>query len=210
MKNMIKQELEKLQEESNLDFNRAFRLLGLKIDDITNPPIINWEDLENRMSNWEDIFSESEIDIDYVDDLIHILKKSYYYKTLETIEKVRKSSGFPLDNKGRPQIPTHFEVKSLNLKGMGLNKVFDLYNFAGYEKINSGIFPEMVTWELIASRKCFLLERVGYQFYREQKVSVEDCLNVTSLIERRLEHYIVDCPWAVYSDNDTSWKTWRD
>lgn len=200
----LKQELQNLNGQSPLDFNNALDLLGLQEQDVLDPPIINWEEVEQKLDS---IPLEG---VEYVEDLVYLLKKSYYYKTLETIQKVRAVSGFPLDNKGRPQIPTNFEVRSLNLKGMGLDKVFNLYNPAGYERINSGsVFPELVTWELIASRKCFLLERVGYQFYREQKVSVE-CLNVTSLIERRLEPYIVDCPWAVYSDNDTSWKSWRD
>lgn len=192
----LKQELQNLKDQSPLDFDNSLYLIGLHEEGILNPPIINWNVIEREL----DEIPYDDIDIQYVEELIHILKKSYYCKTLETIKRVREVSGFPLDSKGRPQIPTQFEVKTLNLKGMGLDKVFNLYNPAGYERINSGsVFPEIVTWELIASRKCFLLERVGYQFYREQKGSVE-CINLTSLIERRLEPYIVDCPWAVYSD----------
>ena len=203
----IKTEIANLEFEG-FDISSAFEVFGLNNASIFDLPVINWEEIENKMSKWEVYFSEDIID--YVDELIHIMKTAYYYKLIEAINKVHEESGFFLDAKSRAIVPTSFNTALLNLDAMGIKRIQNLYNSKGYQALNSSgsSLPDIVTFELLASCKTHLLERVGYQLYRDNQ-NTSDCINVTSLIKRRLQPYLCNCPWSS-SDTDTSWKSWRD
>ena len=187
----LKNRLNCLKEE--LDIDAALTVLeinGMSADNLLDIPVINWDMLSSKMRDVESYFNEDVIE--YVEELYSILKDVYSYKLQITISTVHKKSGFELNGHEESIIPTQIDFSKINIKNIGLEKVLTLYNSDGYQALNSGaILSDILSFELLAACKSHLLERIGYEFYRNHKKVSDDCLNVTSLIERRLQPYLI-------------------
>lgn len=179
--------------KQDLDIDAALTVLEINTgmsDNLLDIPVINWDMLSSKMRNIENYFGDN--DIECVEELYEIIKAVYNYKLQITIATVHKESGFDLNGNGESIIPTQIDFSKINIKNIGLEKVLTLYNSDGYQALNSGaIVSDILSFELLAACKSHLLERIGYEFYRNHQKVSDDCLNVTSLIERRLQPYLI-------------------
>ena len=187
----LKQDLDSLKQD--LDIDTALTVLEINTgmsDNLLDIPVINWDVLSDKKRNIENYFSDN--DIEYAEELYAILKEVYNCKLQITIATVHKNSGFELNGHKESIIPTKIDFSKINIKNIGLEKVLTLYNSNGYQALNSGaIVSDILSFELLAACKSHLLERIGYEFYRNHQKVSDGCLNVTSLIERRLQPYLI-------------------
>lgn len=186
----LKNRLNCLKEELDIDAVLTILEINGMSDNLLDIPVINWDMLSSKMRNIENYFGDN--DIECVEELYEIIKAVYNYKLQITIATVHKESGFDLNGNGESIIPTQIDFSKINIKNIGLEKVLTLYNSDGYQALSAGtIVSDILSFELLAACKCYLLERIGYEFYRNHQTLSDDCLNVTSLIERRLQPYLI-------------------
>lgn len=186
----LKNRFDCLKEELDIDAVLTILEINGMSDNLLDIPVINWDMLSSKMRNIENYFGDN--DIECVEELYEIIKAVYNYKLQITIATVHKESGFDLNGNGESIIPTQIDFSKINIKNIGLEKVLTLYNSNGYQALNSGaIVSDILSFELLAACKSYLLERIGYEFYRNHQTLSDDCLNVTSLIERRLQPYLI-------------------